>query len=321
MDPRNVFYTKTRLRKPSTEQSSRRPPHRKKSTCTPNCFIGRHPGTGSTLTRIPVASRTIRRHLPERHLGSWRPSLEWSQVVFTDESRFNVSSDDNRIRVWRRRGECLNPAFALQRHAAPTAGVRVWGSIGYNTRSPLVLIRCTTTDQRFVSNRAYLESLETASWASYEFERTRGKVTENLERNVPRHHAELVCLNARSYKIVQRGSRGPTAAVQFSRARHHSKWGRRWVGVSGSTSNGRRYPKCPLARRLRMVREDTGAPNEGATCTWMAADEAFGCKRAFFKMWRSSGPLVCRGLPERVNDLSRIYWSQHLHSTQSKRPN
>ncbi|GFV27214.1 uncharacterized protein TNCV_869441 [Trichonephila clavipes] len=32
-----------------------------------------------------------------------------------------------------------------------------------------------------------------------EFERTRGKVTTNMERNVSRHHTELVCLNARSY--------------------------------------------------------------------------------------------------------------------------
>ncbi|PRD29839.1 UNVERIFIED_CONTAM: hypothetical protein NCL1_28173 [Trichonephila clavipes] len=50
---REIIYTKTRLRMPSTEQSSRRPPHRKKCTRTANCFNGRHPGTGSTLTRGP----------------------------------------------------------------------------------------------------------------------------------------------------------------------------------------------------------------------------------------------------------------------------
>ncbi|GFW98990.1 hypothetical protein TNCV_1782091 [Trichonephila clavipes] len=33
-------------------------------------------------------------------------------------------SDDNRFRVWRHRGERLNPAFALQRHTAPTADVK-----------------------------------------------------------------------------------------------------------------------------------------------------------------------------------------------------
>ncbi|GFU19241.1 transposable element Tcb1 transposase [Trichonephila clavipes] len=55
---------------------------------------------------------------------------------------------------------------------------------------------------RFVSNQAYLGSFGTASWASHEFERTRGKVTANMERNVSIHHTELVCLNARSYRIV-----------------------------------------------------------------------------------------------------------------------
>ncbi|GFU37361.1 uncharacterized protein TNCV_4273401 [Trichonephila clavipes] len=58
---------------PSTNQSSRRPPHRKKFARTVNCFFRRHPGTGSTFTRDHVSSRTIRRHLAEGHLGSRRP--------------------------------------------------------------------------------------------------------------------------------------------------------------------------------------------------------------------------------------------------------
>ncbi|GFW79328.1 transposable element Tcb2 transposase [Trichonephila clavipes] len=95
---------------------------------------------GSTFTRGPVSSR----HLAEGHLESRRPlrglpltpthrrlrlewchargnysAAEWNQV----ESRFNLSSDDNRDRVWRPRGEFLNPAFALLRHTAPTTGV------------------------------------------------------------------------------------------------------------------------------------------------------------------------------------------------------
>ncbi|GFX03825.1 transposable element Tcb2 transposase [Trichonephila clavipes] len=72
----------------------------------------------------PVSSRTIQRRVAERNLGSWRPlhMLPWSpthrclrlkwhhargnwtaaesnQVVFSDKSRFNLSSDDNRVRV------------------------------------------------------------------------------------------------------------------------------------------------------------------------------------------------------------------------------
>ncbi|GFX32804.1 transposable element Tcb1 transposase [Trichonephila clavipes] len=178
---------------------------------------------------------------------------EWYQVIFSDESIFNLSSDDNRVRVWRPHGERLNPALALQRHTAPTAGVMVWGAIAYNTQSSLVLIPGTVTAQRyvhdilqphvchscngcqelifnktmlgltrqrchkivsatalpwpapiprFVSNRAHLGPFGTVSWAPHEFERTRGKDAANMERNVSRHHTELVCLNARSYRFV-----------------------------------------------------------------------------------------------------------------------
>ncbi|GFU35625.1 uncharacterized protein TNCV_2099231 [Trichonephila clavipes] len=44
-----------------------------------------------------------------------------------------------------------------------------------------------------------------------------------------------------------------SAAVQFPRAWHHSKWRYRWVGVKGSTHNGRRNPNCPSAMCFYLV--------------------------------------------------------------------
>ncbi|GFS79171.1 transposable element Tcb2 transposase [Trichonephila clavipes] len=124
---------------------------------------------------VPVSCRTIRRRLAEGHLELWRllrvlpftrthrllllewcrarrnlTAADWNQVVLSDESKFNFSSDDNRVRGWSLRGERLNPAFASQRHTAPTAGMMIWGVICYNTRSPLVLICGTMTAQRYV---------------------------------------------------------------------------------------------------------------------------------------------------------------------------
>ncbi|GFV96463.1 uncharacterized protein TNCV_2943961 [Trichonephila clavipes] len=75
---------------------------------------------------------------------------------------------------------------------------------------------------------------------------------------------------------------------------------RRWVGIKGTTRNRRRNLKCPLARRLRMVREDTGASFEGSICTWMAADEAVNCTSTceYLTMWWSSRRLVFRERPK-----------------------
>ncbi|GFX48407.1 uncharacterized protein TNCV_4614031 [Trichonephila clavipes] len=72
----------------------------------------------------------------------------------------------------------------------------------HKTVSALLLSFLGLPDPRFVSERAYLGSFGMASWASHEFERTRGKVTANMERYVSRHHSELVSLNARSYHIA-----------------------------------------------------------------------------------------------------------------------
>ncbi|GFS73401.1 uncharacterized protein TNCV_1101351 [Trichonephila clavipes] len=49
-----------------------------------------------------------------------------------------------------------------------------------------------------------------------------------------------------------------SAAVQFPGAQHHSKRRRRWVVIKTNTRNGSRGPKCSSARRLRMIRDDTG---------------------------------------------------------------
>ncbi|GFX03831.1 transposable element Tcb2 transposase [Trichonephila clavipes] len=52
-------------------------------------------------------------------------ATEWNQVIFSDESKSNLISADNSVRVGMPCGERLNPAFALQRHTASKASVMV----------------------------------------------------------------------------------------------------------------------------------------------------------------------------------------------------
>ncbi|GFV71254.1 HTH_Tnp_Tc3_2 domain-containing protein [Trichonephila clavipes] len=99
-------------------------------------------------SRHPVPSReTIRRRLTEVGLRSRRPLrrlpltphhrqcrldfcrpratwsvTDWRRVIFSDESRFSLSADDHRTRVWRRTGQRSDPAFIVERHTAISQG-------------------------------------------------------------------------------------------------------------------------------------------------------------------------------------------------------
>ncbi|KFM63617.1 Transposable element Tcb1 transposase, partial [Stegodyphus mimosarum] len=132
---------------------------------------------------VPVSTRTISRRLVERGLHSRRPlrrlpltaqhrrqrlewcrngamwMTEWRNVVFSDESRFCLSSDSRRIRVWRRRGDRSNPAVTVERPTARERGIMVWGAIAYHSRSPLVRIQGTMTAQRYLENELEKEIL------------------------------------------------------------------------------------------------------------------------------------------------------------------
>ncbi|UYV66997.1 hypothetical protein LAZ67_4003618, partial [Cordylochernes scorpioides] len=77
---------------------------------------------------------------------------EWHRVVFSDESRFCLSSDSRRVRVWRRRGERSNPAAIVERPTVRQRGIMIWGAIAYDSRSPLLRIRGTMTAQRYVDD-------------------------------------------------------------------------------------------------------------------------------------------------------------------------
>ncbi|GFU93601.1 transposable element Tcb1 transposase [Trichonephila clavipes] len=140
---------------------------------------------GPTVTRstiradigVAIVPQTISRHLEDANLKSKRPfralpltpehrqlHLQWCQarlmwnvtnwqkVVFSDESRFVLGTDDNRVRVWRYPGEQYNSPHTVLRHTARTAGVMVWGAIVYDSRTNLIVMRGTLTGQRYVDD-------------------------------------------------------------------------------------------------------------------------------------------------------------------------
>ncbi|UYV83090.1 hypothetical protein LAZ67_22002170 [Cordylochernes scorpioides] len=105
----------------------------------------------SPLRRLPLTPPNRRQRLEWcRARSTWM--TEWHRVVFSDESRFCLSSDSRRVRVWRRRGERSNPAAIVERPTVRQRGIMVWGAIAYDCGSPLFRIQGTMTAQRYVDD-------------------------------------------------------------------------------------------------------------------------------------------------------------------------
>ncbi|GFW19647.1 transposable element Tcb2 transposase [Trichonephila clavipes] len=113
-----------------------------------------------------VSSQTVRNRLHEGGIYARRPMVcipltpchgaarrrwaaehrdweqhHWSQVLFTDLSRFSLECDTRRVLVWRDRGTRYNPAFVRERSQYRRAGWMVWGGISIGGRTDLHIIR------------------------------------------------------------------------------------------------------------------------------------------------------------------------------------
>ncbi|GFV18829.1 uncharacterized protein TNCV_4757161 [Trichonephila clavipes] len=170
--PENHLH-EDRLRTLSRDQSSRRLPRRKKFTRTANCFVSRPPGT-VTPSFDPWhhdSPAVCPKHPATTCVATL---LRLPGTIFQQDN-----ACPHTAKVTRLSPHCYYPSLAC-------------------------LI------PRFVSSRAYLGSLGRGSWAFLEFERTRGKVTGNMERNVSRHRTEQVWLIADRITLCIRTRGGST---------------------------------------------------------------------------------------------------------------
>ncbi|GFS84325.1 transposable element Tcb2 transposase [Trichonephila clavipes] len=89
--------------------------------------------------RLTSRQRRDRREWATEHVN-WRRN-EWSNVLFSDESRFSVHPDNKCIFIWRDRGSRNNPAFVHKSVRFVGAGVLVYGGISIDERTDLYIIQ------------------------------------------------------------------------------------------------------------------------------------------------------------------------------------
>uniref|UniRef100_A0A8K9V1T1 Tc1-like transposase DDE domain-containing protein n=1 Tax=Oncorhynchus mykiss TaxID=8022 RepID=A0A8K9V1T1_ONCMY len=126
-------------------------------------------------TNVHVSAQTVRNRLHEGGMRARRPQVvvvltaqdragclafarehqdwqirHWRPVLFTDESRFTLSTCDRRDRVWRRRGERSAACNILQHDRFGGGSVMVWGGISLRGHRALhVLARGSLTAIRY----------------------------------------------------------------------------------------------------------------------------------------------------------------------------
>ncbi|GFT40388.1 transposable element Tcb2 transposase [Trichonephila clavipes] len=111
---------------------------------------------GGLYARRPVVCVPLTRQHPTVRLQWCREHHNWTEqdwacVLFSDESRFSLSSDCRRQLTWRESGTAYRPENIQEKDRYPTCSIMVWAGIMINGRTRLhVVANGTMTDQRYI---------------------------------------------------------------------------------------------------------------------------------------------------------------------------
>ncbi|GFT97660.1 transposable element Tcb2 transposase [Trichonephila clavipes] len=113
-------------------------------------------GTGAPqLSRPIVCVPLTRQHRTDRlqwcrEHHNWTEQ-DWACVLFSDESRFSLSSDSRCQLIWRKSGTAYRPENIQEKDQYPTCSIMVWAGIMINGRTRLhVVANGTMTGQRYI---------------------------------------------------------------------------------------------------------------------------------------------------------------------------
>ena len=95
------------------------------------------------------ATNTSKRLAYYHSYKSWK-SNNWGNVIFSDESKFNLHSSDGRIKVWRKKNErYLDECTKKTIKGGPY--VMFWGCITSQTMGPLIEVNMNLNSNNYTS--------------------------------------------------------------------------------------------------------------------------------------------------------------------------
>ncbi|GFT18244.1 DDE_3 domain-containing protein [Trichonephila clavipes] len=139
-----------------------------------------------------------------------------------DESRFSLSADDHRTRVWRRTGQRSDPAFIVERHTAISQCDSV-GAISWDTRSSLVVLQGTLTARRYVDDiltPIVLSMLSSRPGAIYQQDNARPHTARLSQQCLQDMTFTMACQVTRSFAnrtCLERAGKATAAVPRYRR--------------------------------------------------------------------------------------------------------
>ena len=105
----------------------------------------RRPKKGVMLTPNHEAARL---RWANRHVRYTR--RQWGSVIFSDESKFNISHADGRVRVYREDRERFNPRNVMRHNRFGGGSVHVWGGITQFHKTDLIVLNGHVTANAYI---------------------------------------------------------------------------------------------------------------------------------------------------------------------------
>lgn len=81
---------------------------------------------------------------------NWTPE-QWRNVIWSDESKFNVQGSDGRVRVIRKEGERYHPDMVKKTVKFGNGSVMIWGCFWAGGLGPLVVMKGTINQEAYIN--------------------------------------------------------------------------------------------------------------------------------------------------------------------------